>query len=173
MTPSNLKQHFRARKKIEARFQILSDYQNQQDKVKVRNPRCGHVFESRACNLVNRKVECPVCNREKKIQRCHENNQKAHEVFQEIFGEEYKGYLKKVRALTRKAYREHQEKINPSDLLIGRAGTKNAHHIDHIRSIKECYLEDVPAEECAALENLQVIPWEENLNRRDMTLQGK
>ena len=171
MTPWNKKQHLKAKAKIETKFEILSSYSSQNDKIKVRNPRCGHIFESRAANLTNRKIECPVCNLEIKRKRCFTNNQKRHEDSIRSLSE-YLQYERKVRIATRKIHQTHKQIINPKNLPIGRSGEDGAHQLDHIKSIKECYLQNIPAQECASLENLQVITWEENLERRDMRLQG-
>lgn len=51
--------------KIEERgFKILTplkNYTGQQMQIKVKNLGCGHIFESRAGNLANRNINCPVC----------------------------------------------------------------------------------------------------------------
>lgn len=175
----NFRQKKQAYQKIQERLVVLTPFEkyiNQRQKIKVKNPKCGHIFESRAGNLANAKTECPVCNTEKKRERLRNLNQErtnSHHEWLKSEGKHFEVYYRLVRALTRKAYRENKETINPEDLPLGRCGTPNTYQVDHILSIKHCFLESISAEECSALENLQVIPWEENLNRRDMTLQGK
>jgi hypothetical protein len=176
LDPWNTFQRDQAKKRLEERFELLSHYVNQKTKIKVRNPRCGHVFESKGANLINRGVECPICNREQKSQKMRGFNQERTDIHHEWLkgkGKHFESYYRRVRAVTRKLYRKNKEIINPRNLPLGRSGTPGTYQVDHIRSVKECFLQDVPVEECAALENLQVITWEENLDRRDMSLQGK
>lgn len=171
MTPWNKKQQENCIKRIETRFIILGEYKGQQIPLRVQNKECDHIFKSRPTNLVNRNVNCPVCNLEIKRKRCFTNNQRRHEDSIRNLPE-YLQYERKVRIATRKIHQTHKQILNPKNLPIGRSGEGGAHQIDHIRSVKECYLQNIPVEECASLENLQVITWEENLEKRDMRLQG-
>jgi len=50
--------------KIEERFEILSEYDGQQNTASwiiVRNKSCGHEFETSPGNLVHKHVECAIC----------------------------------------------------------------------------------------------------------------
>jgi hypothetical protein len=74
-------------------------------------------------------------------------------------------YGSKVRALSERVYRENIDIINPERHPRGRCGVPGAYQLDHKRSIKECFLNDVSAEEAAALDNLQLLPWKDNRSK--------
>ena len=52
--------------------------------------------------------------------------------------------------------------INPNNLPLGKAGVDGAHHIDHIMSVREAFIYNVPIELTSSKENLRIIPWQEN-----------
>lgn len=74
-------------------------------------------------------------------------------------------YTKRVHALTRLAYNENKEIINPHNYPRGRAGVEGAYQVDHIKSIRQCFLEGLEPEIAASLDNLQMLPWKENRDK--------
>lgn len=48
----------------------------------------------------------------------------------------------------------------------GKAGVKGAYHLDHKIEISEGYIKGINPTEIAKIENLQFIPWEENMKKR-------
>lgn len=50
----------------------------------------------------------------------------------------------------------------------GRAGINGAYQVDHIISIKDGFLNDIPEELIADISNLQFITWEENIRKREI-----
>lgn len=82
------------------------------------------------------------------------------------YTKEYHIYNSRVRSLTMQTYRRHKDILNPDDLPRGVCGTDGAYQIDHIKSVRECFDEGVSPQECAALNNLELVTWQENLNRR-------
>ena len=74
----------------------------------------------------------------------------------------FKKYRNRIAVRTRKTYNEFKEIINPMDLPLGKAGIVGAHHVDHIMSVKEAFIYNVPIEMVSSKENLRVIPWKEN-----------
>lgn len=83
---------------------------------------------------------------------------------------DYKKYKLKVRRLTEQQYAKHFEKINPYKYPRCLCGVADGYQLDHILSVFECYHSGVSPEKCASYENLQMIPWKENLKKRVFTL---
>lgn len=75
---------------------------------------------------------------------------------------ELKSYAYKVRVLSERIYRENVEKLNPNNLPRTLCGKEGGYQLDHIISIKRGFSENIPVEEIARMENLQLIPWQEN-----------
>lgn len=78
---------------------------------------------------------------------------------------DFKKYRNRVATRTQHNYRDNKEKINPNDLQLGKAGIDGAHHIDHIISVRYGFEHGIPVDLIAAPENLQVIPWIENMQK--------
>jgi hypothetical protein len=81
----------------------------------------------------------------------------------------YAKYSGKVRKLTEKTYSKYMNEINPNGYVRSVCGTPGGYQLDHKMSIKECWNNDIPEEIAAGKDNLQIIPWKENLNKRDYT----
>lgn len=79
--------------------------------------------------------------------------------------DEYKRYAGLVHALTSKIYNENIDIINPDRHPRTLCGVDGGWQLDHITTIKECFENNVPAKEAAALDNLRMLPWRENLMR--------
>ena len=75
----------------------------------------------------------------------------------------YKKYAGKVHRLTRKVYDANKDKLNPSNHPRGLAGVPGAYHLDHIIPIRYGFDNKIPPEKLAVLENLQMLPWKENI----------
>jgi hypothetical protein len=71
-------------------------------------------------------------------------------------------YKKQVRALTAKNYKLYKDFINPDGLKIG----KKNYHIDHKYSIHEGFKNGIDYHIISAKENLQAIPYNENLSKQ-------
>ena len=76
---------------------------------------------------------------------------------------DFKLYSQRVRVLT-----ERNKHLIPNydQALRGRVGISGAYQIDHIKSILQCWYEGIDPEVAAAIDNLQFIPWQENLHKR-------
>ena len=68
-------------------------------------------------------------------------------------------YYRKVRKITRKQNINNLENFEKR----GRAGIKNAYHLDHKISIIEGFIKNINPEIIGDINNLQFIPWEENI----------
>jgi len=75
---------------------------------------------------------------------------------------EFRRFRGKVSYLTEIVYGKNKHIINPDDLPRCVAGVKGGYQIDHIQSVKECFDKKLSAEYCSRIENLQMLPWEEN-----------
>ena len=75
-----------------------------------------------------------------------------------------KAYINEVHRLTRK---QPLHLLRDYDRLenTGVMGTDGAYQIDHIKSIDRCWKDGVSAHQCADIKNLQVLTWEENLDK--------
>jgi hypothetical protein len=75
-------------------------------------------------------------------------------------------YARRVRWLSEKNYVLYKDILNPNNYPRTLCGVKDGYQLDHKKSIVECFHEKLSAEFCSSLENLQFIPWQENLKRR-------
>ena len=78
---------------------------------------------------------------------------------------EYKRYSGRVHRLTKKIYESHKSEINPNNYPRGLAGREGVYHLDHIISIRYGFDNNIPPEEIAKLENLQMLPWKDNISK--------
>ncbi len=69
---------------------------------------------------------------------------------------EYNAYRVEVRHLT---------ELQPLDQVRGIGLRGASHHLDHVVSIRAAWLAGWPAEQCARLDNLQMLPWQENFRK--------
>jgi hypothetical protein len=77
----------------------------------------------------------------------------------------FEKYRNRVHALTNK---NKFLKFTDDELKkIGKMGNENAFQIDHMVSIKEGFLKNVPIKIISDPKNLRLIHWKENLNKRD------
>lgn len=77
----------------------------------------------------------------------------------------YTAYKRKVHRISSKVYNENINVINPERHPRTLCGIEGGWQLDHIISIRECFITGVPAEKAASLENLRVLPWRDNLMR--------
>lgn len=91
--------------------------------------------------------------------------QKYEKRYNNVNSKEYKTYARKVHRLSGKTYNENIDAINPERHKRTLNGVDGGWQLDHIIPIKECFLSGIPAEEAAALENLRMLPWKDNLMR--------
>jgi len=67
-----------------------------------------------------------------------------------------------VRKLTEENYKEYKNIINPNNFNRTLNGVEGGYQLDHIISIKTGFLNNIPPEEIADINNLQIISWKEN-----------
>lgn len=150
-------------------FQILSEYnghQSTQKKITVFRPSCNHTFDVAPGNIIVRDVKCPICNNEAKAKRLQESHREQLEQWRKT-APDWKLYRSTVTSLTRYTYLEHKAIINPNNFPTGRAGTVGAYHLDHIVSVRYGFTHSIDPELISHYTNLQMLPWEENIAKRD------
>ncbi len=91
---------------------------------------------------------------------------KTHNIKREINKSEYQKYARKVRYLTETNYAKYKEMINPEDHPRTLCGVEGGYQLDHILEVRECFDKGISVEECAAAKNLQMLPWQSNLQKR-------
>lgn len=91
---------------------------------------------------------------------------KKYDIKRNYNTKEYTKYARKVRYLTESIYAKYKEILNPKCHPRTLCGVPGGYQLDHILSIRECFDAGITIEDCARLENLQMIPWEKNLQKR-------
>lgn len=79
----------------------------------------------------------------------------------------FKKYRNRVSTRTKKTYLQNKDLLNPLNLVLGKCGVDGAHQIDHIISVRVGFEQGITVELISAKENLQVIPWLENIQKYD------
>lgn len=80
---------------------------------------------------------------------------------------EYQKYKRRARRLTENTYVQYKQILNPNNLPRTLCGVDGGYQLDHIVGLYECYVNGVSEEDCASISNLQLIPWKENLKKRN------
>jgi len=76
---------------------------------------------------------------------------------------DYKKYRNRLANLTEKTYNEFAGEINPNNYMRGLAGVDGVYHLDHIIPARFGFDNGIPPEVLAEKENLQMLPWRENI----------
>lgn len=79
----------------------------------------------------------------------------------------YKRYANRVHKLTQKIYEENEHIINPEGHQRTLCGTDGGYQLDHIIPVRYGFDNNIPAEELARIDNLRMLPWKQNLLKRD------
>lgn len=77
----------------------------------------------------------------------------------------FKKYRDRITVRTKTTYLENKEKLNPNNFPLGRCGVVGAYQIDHIISVKDGFEQQISVEQMSSVENLQIIPWLDNLKK--------
>lgn len=75
---------------------------------------------------------------------------------------EFLQYWREVKTVTERTYREYLDIINPNRHERTLCGVENGYQLDHIISVKQGFDEGISPEIIGGLDNLQMLPWEEN-----------
>lgn len=79
----------------------------------------------------------------------------------------FKKYRNRVSVRTKHTYALFKELINPMNLPLGKCGIAGAYQIDHIITVREGFEKGLSIEIISSKENLQVLPWLENIQKYD------
>lgn len=132
---------------------------------------CSETFE-RQFQLLNRSINhfCRTCARKEIAKNL--DNSKLIELNRSRTGskhprwnpekKEFQTYAYKVRQKTEKTYRTNIDVLNPNRLPRTVCGIKEGYQLDHKISIKEGFDKNIEPDILASIENLELIPWEEN-----------
>lgn len=74
-------------------------------------------------------------------------------------------YRNRIAVRTKQTYESYKHIINPNNYTLGKAGIDGAYQIDHIMSVREGFIYSIPVELMSSVENLKVVPWQENLSK--------
>lgn len=140
-------------------------------KIKVKNIKCGHIFDCTPANLLSRNVNCPICNNQRKRKAFQQFNLDRQEEYQKT-ASAWNIFRHRVYQLTRQTYKEHHQTINPKNLMRGKAGVTGAYHLDHLVPVRYCFDNDIPSDLCAHHTNLQMLHWNDNIGSRDKLKQN-
>lgn len=140
-------------------------------KVKFKNTKCGHEFETQPGNVLHKRIDCPICGKEDRTKNINDWSKQNSEEWSKT-ATEWQLYKSKVASLTRKNYLTHQDQINPNNLPRGKAGQEGAYHVDHVVPVRYCFENGIPEEVCADWTNLQMLGWRENVGSRDKLKEG-
>lgn len=155
-------------------LEILSDWNGQTAigkkalpiPVTVRQKRCGHTFTSSSKNLLHRGINCSVCGKKERTAYINEWSDRNSREWKKT-ASEWKKYRSAVTKHTRVTYKANIVTINPLNLPFGRCGTDGAYQLDHIIPVRYGFDNGIPPEQLANVSNLRVIPWLENVVKRD------
>ena len=76
-------------------------------------------------------------------------------------------YRNRVTVRTNRTYDLHKEEINPQNHPRGKCGVDGAWQLDHKISVRQGFEERIPVETMSAKENLQMLPWLDNIRKYD------
>jgi len=135
-------------------------------KVRCQCEKCGDRFTTKYSRTVRRSYNwCQSCIlKTKMIGNSRSKSGKDHHRWNKN-ATEFQRYSTKVRVLTEKTYREYKDVINPQGLKRGRMGIDGAHQVDHKISVWYGFQNNMPPEIIAAVDNLQMLPWQENASK--------
>jgi hypothetical protein len=130
---------------------------------------CGHEWEAPFTNLLKQvknaqskglRPACGICGPKHRMKVALDGFMDKYAVDYDL--DKMHDYRKKVRGLTEKTYKKNKHLINPRNLPRGR---NSGYHIDHKVPIIKAFKEGWTPEQCAAVSNLQMLEWTENLSK--------
>lgn len=147
---------------IDLGFEIDGDYRSKHDNITVRNTNCicGRWWNTKPEYLKSGRSFCRPCNDDRKRNRFTELNAEREIAYDGTI----KTYKTIVTKLTSRTYNKHKISINPNNYPRVRSD-KAGHQLDHIVPIVICHRMGIPAELCASVDNLRLIPRMDNAKK--------
>ena len=136
-------------------------------KVETKCLTCNHIWFSNPDHVINGNRGCPQCGRKKTGEHNRKLLLKKSLEYSQKYGN-FEVYRKFVRTYTHQTMKFFKPFGNKK---IG-LGHK-ANHIDHIRSVQDCFKDRLQPHICGSLVNLQILNWEENLSKYNKSWQTK
>lgn len=98
--------------------------------------------------------------------RGEENRQKIIPTDDPVYSD-FAKYRNRITYRTSQTYKKNKDIINPTDLTIGTHG-ENVYHVDHKYPVSEGFKYNVPIEIMSSCENLQLLPYDENVKKSNV-----
>lgn len=76
---------------------------------------------------------------------------------------DYKIFRRRVHICTETVYANNKDIINPNNHPRTVCGVQGGWQLDHIESVRNCFDKGYTPEHTSRIENLQMLPWKENL----------
>lgn len=134
--------------------------------IRVQHADCGHIFDLRVANFLNRKLvrsnSCKLCGIRTRSLQLTQTSLDRHEEWLKT-ATEWQLYKYEVNLETNKSYRQYKHIIDPNNLPRG--SIDGGYHLDHIISRRYCFDNDIPVEICGNYQNLQMLPWRDNISK--------
>jgi hypothetical protein len=128
---------------------------------------CGHTWESNPDHIINGGRGCPLCGRKK----TGEINRKL--LLKKSLDDFNKyGNFAEYRKFVRTYTYQSMKMFNPFNNIKTGTG-KNSNHIDHIRSVYDCFRDRIAPEIVGSCVNLQLLTWLENQSKYIKSWQTK
>ena len=101
----------------------------------------------------------------KNIDRSYMQTERYRETKRKIDTPEYRKYRNRVSTLTRQTYQKYKDSINPNNYKRTIAGIEGGYHLDHKVSCREGFENNMAPELISEVDNLQMLPWLENVKK--------
>jgi len=134
--------------------------------IKVQHVDCGHIFDLRVANFLHRQLvrnnSCKLCGISARSALLTQTSLDRHVEWLKT-ATEWQLYKYEVNLETNKSFRQYKHIIDPNNLPRG--SIDGGYHLDHIISKRYCFDNDIPVELCGSYQNLQMLPWKENISK--------
>lgn len=123
----------------------------------------NHKYCSRECMSVSEEQK----NKMRSIDRSYMKTEEYIKRVSKDTTPAYKRYANKVHRLSQRIYEEYEHIINPDSYERTLCGVEGGYQLDHIIPVRYGFDNNIPPEELARVDNLRMIPWKQNLLKRD------
>ena len=131
-------------------------------------------YQCIVCNIcfegipsIKRKLCSRKCSNvfNKTIDKSYMQTEEYKNTKRKSYTSEYLKYKREVHRLSQLTYKNNIDTINPGRLPRTIAGVSGGYQLDHIISVKEGFINNIPTDELSHVSNLRMLPWIENLKR--------
>ena len=125
-------------------------------------PSENKLYCSKKCLFVNEEYLTKL----KSVDKSYMKSEKYRKTLMKPDTPDYRRYRNRVTKLSEQTYKENESFLNPHNYKRTICGIENGFQLDHIVGVRESYDAGRPPEEVSRLENLQLLPWKQNLMKR-------